>query len=198
VSQQEMRKKRILVLVLMLAMLIQDVYARQDRREQLKKKYGDQFEGMWKEVNKSFVDQERWQRTAMTQDFLLSFETDGIAGSEKALNARQKKIGVTYSALVVDRIEFKNVVKSQNSMFEGALVAELNAREIPIPRCKGKGSSPNFNDMKKNLKIWVKENDAKAKANTAYESSFEPIFPGTWKTLFDGGERALDTMEEKL
>ena len=145
--------------------LIAEVHARHERRSTLQEKLGEDYESMWQQINGSFVDPERWQRTAMTEDFLLSFEAEGIAGSDKELNVRQRKEGISYTASIVNRIEFKVIVKTQHKgfekAFETALANELTARELTIPVTSS--GNPHFNNMKKKLRAWVKDNDQKAK-----------------------------------
>jgi len=64
--------------------LIAEVFQRFDRLETMKSNEGeDTFMDMRKDIKAEFTDKSKWHQTERTEDFLVSFKLNGVAGDPK-------------------------------------------------------------------------------------------------------------------
>lgn len=114
------------------------------------------------------------------EDFLESFEENGISGPTAPRNTRQKKTGVSYASRVTGEVDLKDVKLCTNSEFAFYLEREMKARGIPVP--EKKNGDPDIQKSKSAFKQWLLEND-KETVKQDRGKSFKPRYPELWTEL---------------
>lgn len=169
--------------------LIREVKTRSIRLESIKVKMGEsEFTKRWASIKDHIKNKKNWHKTERSDAYVEKYVADGINGSDKPLNARQTKTGVTYTSIANGCIPFQKVTLKENPAYAESLEKELLARDLEIPMKKG-GKEPHFQKMKTALSAYVEKYEAEAmKTDSTIKKSFKPLLPESWRDEQEDGD----------